>query len=69
MAVTEAEFEQTKARALAEREPGRVRAARYNRRRERVIVQLTTGVEVTFPVTLAEGAGRGLAGGSGRDRN
>ena len=32
MAVTKAEFEQAKTQALAEREPGRVRSARYNRR-------------------------------------
>ena len=63
MAVTETEFEQAKARALAKREAGHVRAARYNRRRARVIVLLSTGVEVTFPVTLAEG----LAGASPED--
>ncbi len=63
MAVTEAEFDQAKTQALAEREPGCVRSARYNRRRQRVIVQLSTGVEVTFPVTLAEG----LAGASPED--
>ena len=63
MAVTEAEFDQAKTRALAEREPGRVRSARYIRRRGRVIVQVSTGIEVTFPVTLAEG----LAGASPED--
>ena len=63
MAVTKAEFEQAKARALAERGTGHVRTARYNRRRGRVIVQLSTGVEVTFPATLAEG----LAGASAED--
>ena len=63
MAVTKTEFEQAKARALAEREAGHVQSARYNRRRDRVIVQLSTGVEVTFPVTLAEG----LAGASPED--
>ena len=46
MAVTEAEFDQAKTQALAEREPGCVRSARYNRRRQRVIVQLSTGVVV-----------------------
>ena len=63
MAVTEAEFEQAKAWAPAERGTGHVRAARYNQRRGRVIVQLSTGVEVTFPATLAEG----LAGASAED--
>ncbi|MDE0035808.1 MAG: DUF2442 domain-containing protein [Deltaproteobacteria bacterium] len=55
MAVTEAEFEQAKGRALTERATGHVRAAWYNRRRGRVIVHLSTGVEVAFPATLAEG--------------
>ena len=55
MAVSEAEFEQAKKRALVERTAGHVRAARYNRRRGCVIVQLSTGVEVAFPATLAEG--------------
>ena len=63
MAVTKAEFEQATARALAEREASHVQSARYNRRRGRVIVQLSTGIEVTFPVTLAEG----LAGASPED--
>ena len=54
MAVTEGEFDRAKGRALAERRAGHVRAARYNQRRGRVVVQLSTGVEVTFPVTLAE---------------
>ena len=63
MAVTKTEFEQAKARALAEREAGHVQSARYNRRGGRVTVQLSTGVEVTFPVTLAEG----LAGASPED--
>ncbi len=63
MAVTKTEFKKAKARALAEREAGHVQSARYNRRRGRVTVQLSTGVEVTFPVTLAEG----LAGTSHED--
>ena len=45
---------------IREREGSHVRAARYNRRREHVIVELSTGVEVRFPVVLAEG----LAGAS-----
>ena len=55
MAVTEADFEKAKALALAEREAVYIQVAQYNRRRERVIVHLSTGVEVTFPVALAEG--------------
>ena len=63
MVVTEAELEEATARALAEREAGHVEAARYNRRRGRVVVKLSTGVEVTFPAWLAEG----LAGASPDD--
>ena len=63
MAVTEAEFEEAKGRGLAERAAGRVLAARYNSRRSRVILQLSNGVELTFPVELAEG----LAGASAKD--
>ncbi len=48
---------------IRERQGGHVHAARYNPRRERVIVELSTGVEVTFPVMLAEG----LAGASPKD--
>ncbi len=61
MAVTEAEFE--KAQARVERDAGHVHAARFDRRRQRVIVRLNTGVELTFPATLAEG----LAGASPDD--
>ncbi len=63
MAISKTDFERATARALEERGAGHVRVARYNRRRGRVIVQLSTGVEVTFPVTLAEG----LAGASAED--
>ena len=63
MAVTKVEFDQATARGLEERDAGHVRAARYNRRRGRVIMQLSTGVEVTFPIALAEG----LAGASPED--
>ncbi len=60
MAVTEAEFEKATARARAEHDAGHVQAARFDRRRRRVIVRLNTGVELTFPAALAEG----LAGAS-----
>lgn len=53
MAVTEAEFE--KAQARAERAAARVQAARFDRRRRRLVVRLSTGVEMTFPAALAEG--------------
>lgn len=55
MAVTEREFERAEAQAQEEREAGHVRSARYDRRRQRVIVEMNTGIEVTFPPALAEG--------------
>lgn len=55
MVVTEAEFEEAQARARIERDAAHVNAARFDRRRRRVIVRLSTGVEMTFPATLAEG--------------
>lgn len=63
MAVTKAEFEKAQAQARVERDAGHVHAARFDRHRRRVIVRLSTGVEVTFPAVLAEG----LAGASPDD--
>ena len=63
MAVTEQEFERAEARAQEEREAGHVLSARYDRRRRRVLLQLNTGVELTFPAEMAEG----LAGASPDD--
>lgn len=55
MATTENEFTQAGQRMQALRHQGHAVAARYDRRRARVVVSLNTGVEVTFPPTLAEG--------------
>lgn len=55
MALTKSEFERAEAHALADRDAGHVRSARYDRRRKRVVIQLNTGVEVTLPTALAEG--------------
>ncbi len=63
MAITELELERAAARTREEREAGHVLSARYDRRRRRVVVRLNTGIEVTFPVALAEG----LAGASPGD--
>ena len=63
MAITELQFERAIERTQEEREAGHVLSARYHRRRRRVVVQLNTGVEVTFPIALAEG----LAGASPED--
>ncbi len=55
MAITEHEYELAGQRVQALREHGHAIAARYDRRRARVVVSLKTGVEVTFPPQLAEG--------------
>ena len=55
MAVTEQELEQAQVRAQALREAGHAVSARFDRRRSRIVVRLSTGVEVAFSVGLAEG--------------
>lgn len=55
MAITEHELNLATQRMEAFRQQGHAVAARYDRRRVRVIVSLNTGVEVTFPPELAEG--------------
>ncbi len=55
MAMTEREFNQSGQSMEAIRQHGYAVAARYDRRRARVVVSLNTGVEVTFPPKLAEG--------------
>jgi hypothetical protein len=55
MAVTEHEFQQAEMRMQVLREAGHVVSARYDPRRSRVVIGLNTGVQVTFPVQLAEG--------------
>jgi len=63
MAVTDREFEQAEKRAAALREAGHAISARYDRRTSRVVVELSTGVQVAFPARLAEG----LAGAAPED--
>ena len=63
MAITEPELERAVTRTQKEHDAGHVLSARYDRRRRRVVVRLNTGIEVTFPVVLAEG----LAGASPED--
>lgn len=55
MAIIEREYELAGQRMQALREHGHAIAARYDRRRARVVVSLNTGVEVAFPPSLAEG--------------
>ncbi|MDN5865701.1 MAG: DUF2442 domain-containing protein [Gammaproteobacteria bacterium] len=54
MAITEHELELAERRTQALRQQGHATAARYDRRRSRVVISLNTGVEVTFPAGLAE---------------
>jgi hypothetical protein len=58
MAVTEREFAQAERRMQALRRKGYAVAARYDRRRSRIIVRLDTGLELAFPPALAEGLER-----------
>jgi hypothetical protein len=55
MEITEAEFSQAKAR-IAEMRKGLIAiAARYDRRRKRIVVDLSNEVEFTFPPDIAQG--------------
>ena len=55
MAITEQELAQAEARMAETRAAGHAVSARYDRRRSRVVVALSTGVELTFPTRIAEG--------------
>jgi hypothetical protein len=59
MGITEREFVQAEKRMQALRRKGYAVAARYDRRRSRIIVRLNTGVELAFPPALAEGLASG----------
>lgn len=58
--VSEREVATAEARTTALRAEGFAVRARYDRRRKRVVVRLSTGVEFSFPVQMTEG----LAGAS-----
>lgn len=55
MAVTEKEYTEAKARMEALRQAGHAVAARYDRKASRIVVRLSTGLELSFPPALAEG--------------
>ncbi len=55
MAITEAELTAAEARMATLREAGHAVSARYDRRRSRVVIALSTGIELTFPTHMAEG--------------
>ena len=54
MAITEQQLDEAEQRMAVLRDAGHAVAARYDRRRARVVVKLSTGVELTFPARLAE---------------
>lgn len=55
MEITDAERIAAEERMEALRSAGHAVAARFDRRRSRVVVRLNTGLELTFPARLAEG--------------
>jgi len=55
MAVPEGEFEAAELRMATLREAGHAVSARYDRRASRVVIMLSTGVQLAFPARLAEG--------------
>lgn len=63
MAISEREFAEAEARGQALREAGYVVRARYDRRRARIMLNLSTGVDVAFPPERVEG----LAGATADD--
>ena len=63
MEISEHDFLQAEANAQATRAAGYAVSARYDSRHDRVIVNLSTGVDIAFPPDLAEG----LAGAAPAD--
>lgn len=55
MAATEKEFTEAEARMQALRQAGHAVTARYDRKASRIVVRLSTGLELAFPTALAEG--------------
>jgi hypothetical protein len=55
MDATDCEFEQAEKRTAALREAGYAVSARYDRKTSRIVVELSTGVQIAFPPRLAEG--------------
>ena len=49
------DLDQAEQRMTALRQAGYAISARYDRRRSRVIVNLSTGIQIAFPTKLAEG--------------
>lgn len=53
--IIDREFTQAEQQMQTLRQHGHTVAARYDRRRARIVVSLNTGVEIAFPPQLAEG--------------
>jgi len=62
MAVAERELRRTEVRTETQRQASHAVSARYDRRSSRIIVVLNTGVQIAFPVDLAEGLAGAAAG-------
>jgi len=63
------EYERAKrSAARADRIEPRAKSARYDRRTNRIVVELRNGATFMFPAELAQGAGRGIAEASRRLR-
>ena len=61
MAIPEHAFAEAEHRTAALRLAGHAVRARYDRRAKRVVVGLSTGVQIAFPIHLAEGLGNATA--------
>jgi hypothetical protein len=55
MAISEEDLTKAEQRMTDLRAGGHAVAARYDRRRSRMIVKLSTGIELAFPTSLAQG--------------
>lgn len=55
MAFTKEQLAKAEQRMQTTRDAAHATAARYDRRRGRIVVELNTGLEMTFPPELAEG--------------
>jgi len=53
--ITEHDLELAEERMAKLREAGHAISARYDRRRSRIVIGLSTGVELTVPASLVEG--------------
>ena len=62
MTVTEREIEQAETRMAELRKGGFAVSTRYDRAADRIVIELSTGVQIAFPPRLAEGLGGACPG-------